>query len=264
MELPPREGCQTRFLKFAHHLQRTTPDLLPPEEPSEGFRSRLEGSDPSVRFLLRDAFAPGKLPPVRAETSGPPFEGSLQLVRLRFQTRKGEYALSRAELEVVRAYLEAALPLLVRYASTLCSKGPAVENEYPEIAPTLVGNRFADGQLREWVGQLAAKAPVDRGFLFLAPRTVVNSDCDISAGSSGYHARGARPYVYVPVQAPPVEVADPGDSFALALSHQILELLADPTCEFGSPERCDPCASSPREATRNFFSPTGTYLGSGT
>ncbi|MCI4334806.1 MAG: hypothetical protein L3K04_04170 [Thermoplasmata archaeon] len=250
-------------MKVARYLQRTDPDLLPSPEPEGGFRSILEGSDPSTRYQLRAALAPGKLPVALALSENPRFEGSLTLIRIRCHTRRGELSLSPAELGVIHSYLRSAVPLLAHYLGDARPLRLTVFDSLPELELRPTSNRFSDANLLEGCRRLSASAGAGRAFLFLAPPSVVNADCDPAAGSTGYHAAGPVPYAYLPVAPGELSLRDLPDRFALALSHHLTELLCDPGADLAQLECCDPCAPNLRDASRNFFSAAGEYLGSG-
>ncbi|MCI4363114.1 MAG: hypothetical protein L3K13_02255 [Thermoplasmata archaeon] len=262
MDLLAPGPCQTRFLKTARFLQRTVPDLLPPSEPVEGFRSILDGSDPSMRYLLRDALAHGKLPRLRSEPVSKGLVGSLLVLRPTFQTRKGPFAVGPEDTEQIALYLTRVAPLLERYLAPFVKVELTPAPVVHEMAVALASNRFCDSQVAEWVNRVVATTPEAAGCVVLAPPSVVNSDAEGSSGARGYHASARLPYLFLNVRGSGLRLDDPSDSFALALGHQLLEMASDPGADAENPEICDPCAPTEARACRNYFGREGQYLGS--
>ncbi|HEV2449125.1 MAG TPA: hypothetical protein VGU43_01795 [Thermoplasmata archaeon] len=244
-------------------MQRTTPDLLPTPEPVEGYRSILEGSDPSTRFLLRDLFAPSRAPPLRSELAGPPFAGGVRLVVPAFVTRKGVYQVDERDVDVLQEYLRRALVPLYRYVGGAAGQAPKLEDEVERPSSRLLSNRFSDAMLRGWSESLGQRVPTTTALVVVAPPNVVHSDCDPSEGATAYHSVARHPYVYLPLTGTHLTVADGEGRFALALSHALAELLGDPNAEFTTPELCDGGPTPRAQTMANYFSTNGSYLGSG-
>jgi hypothetical protein len=255
--------CQTRFLKTARFLQRTAPDVLPPGEPVEGFRSILDGSDPSMRYLLRDALGPGKVPPLRSAPTPTELRGPLLLLSPIFETRKGPFSVPESDVAVIVEYLRRAVSLVGRYLAPYAT----IELEGPlppvPVRVPLATNRFSDAQVASWVAAAATTRPGAAGCVVLAPGAVVNSDADASTSARGYHAVARIPYLFLNVPGARLQLDDPADAFALALSHHLLEMASDPLAEFENPELCDPCSATTERACRNYFGGGGEYLASG-
>lgn len=187
----------------------------------------------------------------------------MRLVVPAFSTRKGVYQVDGGDLAVLQQYLRLALPPLHRYVGGAAGPAPQLEAAVERPSSRLGTNRFSDASLREWSGSLAPRVPTSTALVVVAPPGVVHSDCDPSEGATGYHAAAAHPYVYLPLSGTPLSLADGEGRFALALSHALAELLGDPRAEFTAPELCDGGLSPPGQITANFFSPSGSYLGSG-
>jgi hypothetical protein len=229
----------------------------------EGFRSLLEGSDPSTRFLLRDALAPGKLPPVGTGLSAALFAGSVRLVMMEFSTRKGVFRIPAGDATAIAEYLALALPIVHRYVGGRAANCPHVDRQTASLSAPLASNRFSDADLQEWCHRLSLYVAPGTALLFVAPEGVVHSDCDPWEGATSYHSAGRSPYLYLPLVGTGLTVDDSEGRFSLALSHALAELLADPAAEFTAPELCDGGGPAAAEITRNYFSRDGSFLGSG-
>lgn len=256
-------SCATRALKVARHLQLTRPDILPAEEPLEGFASILEGSDPTMRYLLRDALAPGKLPTVSGAVPGPLYSGTLAIVRVSFQTRKGAYAVAVADAAATSAYLTFAAPAIARYCGQYGTTGLSVGTSVVDYSVSLPNGQFNDSMLQGWVNDLVARGRLPAGPsapIFLAPPGVLNTDADPSRGVLGYHGFATIPYAFVNVLGTGFTVEDPHDQFALAVSHEVAELTVDPRADGSNPEVCDPCGPNCQPPLRAYFDAAGAYL----
>ncbi len=257
--------CATRMLKQARFLQRTHPELVGAEEPSEGFPSVLEGSDPFLRFELRAALDPERLPPVRPLGALPGFSGVVRLAPLRVRGASGGRALELppAALATLQDYLGRAGPWVARYAS---AHGPvSVRFEAPSEPVDLVAahGRFNDSQLRAALEGLGARAPGD-ALLVVNPLGSVNLDAEAGRGSLGYHSNaGDRPYGFLNLRALPDGLADRGDAFAYPLSHVLAEVLTDPGAMWDVPEVADDPAAEEGRSARAYFATDGTFLAPG-
>jgi hypothetical protein len=259
-------SCFTRRLKQARYLQRRHPEIVPTPEPSEGFETVLEGSDPSLRFALRDALDASQAAAPDARASRARFAGALHLVRPTISGPKaGPTAVPAEAVTVVQRYLDAAHPLIARYAAqygtVALRTGPAVL-EAPAIAPH---GRYNDSTLRGWVDEWVRRGGLPAtgaAAVVLNPPGAVNTDADPSRGILGYHSAASIPYAFVNLFETPISVADAEDRFALGVSHVVAELAVDPAAELSNPEVCDPCGQSGAGPIRTYFDESGAYLGS--
>ncbi|MCI4345774.1 MAG: hypothetical protein L3K07_03355 [Thermoplasmata archaeon] len=229
----------------------------------EGFRSILDASDPSMRYLLRDALAPGKVPRVRQEPTSRPFVGSLVLVRPTFETRKGPFSVGIEDAGLIARYLARVAPIVERYLAPFTRVGLRTEPAPHELSVRLLSNRFCDSQVAQWLDSVAAGHPGAAGLVVVAPTSVVNSDADPSLGVRGYHALARLPYLFLNVQGTSLRLEDRTDGFALALSHHLFEMASDPSAELENPEVCDPCGATAESSCRNYFGAGDDYLGGG-
>jgi hypothetical protein len=188
--------------------------------------------------------------------------GPLLLLSPTFETRKGPFRVPDSDVAVIEEYLRRAVSLVGRYLAPYAT----IELESPlppvPLRVPLVTNRFSDAQVASWVAAAATSRPGVAGCVVLAPSGVVNSDADASSSARGYHAVARIPYLFLNVPAAQLQLDDPADAFALALSHHLIEMGSDPFAEFENPELCDPCGATIERACRNYFGGGGEYLAS--
>jgi len=130
------------------------------------------------------------------------------------------------------------------------------------------GTTYTDAELAGWVDAYAASANLPAGdavAVLNPPSGVENTDAKVSEGVLGYHSLSPKghPYLFVNVQGAGLRPDDPAGYFALALSHELQEMLVDPQANGANPEVCDPCAGncSPTSALE-LFDAGSNYLGS--
>jgi hypothetical protein len=252
-------------MKLAWHLQREAPEIVPPEEPPEGFGDLLLSGDPTLRFQLRDLEARGRLPPARSAASAPLFAGSLKLVTLNFPGPRGGLSIAPADAAVCVDYATRALPPIVRYASQYGRTSAATDPAATPLAPPGAPRRFNDTSVKSWVDAFVRSVglPVtSTALILLNPPGAINTDADPGQGVLGYHGLATVPYSFVNVVGSGFSVSDPGDQFALALSHEIAEMIVDPRADLSNPEVCDPCGPNCQTVYRDYFDASGAYLGS--
>lgn len=259
--------CRSRDLKVAWHLQRVAPDILPAEEPLEGFDSILQGSDPMLRFQLRELLAPGKLPRVRSGAVAPLFQGPIALVALDFGASSGGPSLSDPDVAVAGTFVSKALGPIAAYASQYGPTAPAWMGPARQYPVAAAGARYNDAQLRAWVNTLVAPGAPAAGaaaLVVLNPPGALNTDADATQGVLGYHGLATVPYGFVNVTAAGLDLNDRADRFALALSHEIAELVVDPRADLSNPEVCDPCGPNCQTVFRDYFDDPGGFIASST
>jgi hypothetical protein len=256
--------CRSRDLKLAWHLQRVAPELVPSPEPSEGFEDLLQSTDPMLRYQLRDLATRGKIPEARPTAAGPLFSGTLRIVALGYPSSKGGPSVATPDAAVCAQYARQALPAILRYAAQYgpCSAGvDAVVGSYtPPGSPS----RFNDATVKQWVNAYlgASGLPANTtALVLLNPPGALNTDADPSQGVLGYHGLANAPYAFVNVLGSGFALADPSDQFALALGHEIAEMIVDPKADLSNPEVCDPCGPNCQTVLRDYFDAAGNYLG---
>jgi len=266
MSPPPTEkSCATRSLKLARHLQRSRPDIVPPVEPLSGFTSLLEGSDPSMKFVLRDALAPGKLPVLRANAAGPLFRGTLRFANLAVSVGTKTFGLGANDLATATKFAGLAVGPISKYAGQYGPNALAVDPTALPLPVSVPRGVYNDSTLQTWVDQLVRANSLEPGstaIVVLSPPGPLNTDADPSRGVLGYHGKASIPYAFVNVTGAELAIADPTDRFALALSHEIAEMTVDPSADLANPEVCDPCGPNCQAPIRVYFDGTAAYLGS--
>jgi hypothetical protein len=263
----PDRSCSTRSLKVAHYLQKTRPDIVPLVEPPEGFGSILEGSDPSLRFVLRDVFGPGGVPSAGTKAVAPLFAGSLVFLRLNVTVGSRNFALSPADLTVALQFAGGAVAQIARYAAQYGPNTMAVSAAPVEYPVSLSKGVYNDATLQQWVNAVAAAQhldPATTAVVVLNPPGPLNTDADPGRGVLGYHGLASVPYAFVNVMGAGLTIADPADVYALALSHELAELAVDPSANLANPEVCDPCGPNCQTPIRSYFDQAGAYLGATT
>ncbi|MCI4350435.1 MAG: hypothetical protein L3K15_02840 [Thermoplasmata archaeon] len=255
--------CRTREIKLARHLQRVAPDLVPAEEPAEGFGSLLQSGDPMLRFQLRDLESRGRLPPTRSAASAPLFTGALKFVTLNYPGPGGGLAILPADIATCLAYAARAVPPIVRYANQYGRAAASVDPIAATLAPPRAARRFNDTSVKTWVDAFVRAnglPPNASAVVLLNPPGAVNTDADPAQGVLGYHGLASVPYSFVNVVGSGFALDDPSDQFALALSHEIAEMVVDPRADLSNPEVCDPCGPNCQTVWRGYFDAGGAYL----
>jgi hypothetical protein len=262
---PVDRSCATRSLKVARHLQRTRSDIVPAVEPLEGFASVLVGTDPSMKFVLREALAPGKVPVAGTRATGPLFAGSLVFAPLVVSAGAKKLSLSETDLDAVLKYAGMAVGPISTYARQYGPNALAVSATPIPVPASVPRGVFNDSTVQAWVDQLVAAhslASDSTAVVVLNPPGPLNTDADAGRGILGYHGRATVPYAFVNVVGAELTLSDALDHFALALSHEIAELATDPAADLVNPEVCDPCGPSSQAPVRAYFDGAGEYLGS--
>lgn len=266
--------CATRHVKNARHLQSTAPDVLPREEPLEGYASRIpfellgrlhlaRPHDLAARRDIADALRRSPIPKPRTRAATPLFSGPLVFAQVSFRTRGGAVAVPAADLETAMAFARLAVGPISRYAAQYGPNQVAVSpNRVPFIAD-VQGGRYNDQILQGWINAIVSQAnlPANACVVVLNPRGVVNSDADPSQGVGGYHGLANVPYCFVNVMGTGLSVADPQGVYALALSHEIAEMIVDPHANLSNPEIADGCGPNCQTVWIDYFSADGGYLG---
>lgn len=274
---PPPRACATRALKNLRQLRQAFPELLGDATASDlglpgsvGRLGRLERSTPEQRASLPGPWgrAAGAVelirPRVRAVAGASLFSGSLWFVDLAIASSAGVSRVAPADLQVAIAYARLAVPPIQRYAGQYGPNSVAIAPATLPYTATLADGKFSDAVLQGWVHDLAVSGVVGAadGLAFLNPPAGQNADAPVSQGVLGYHGRADRPYLFVNLLGAGLTIGDPDDRFALALSHEIAELVVDPAADASNPEVCDPCGPNCQTAFRDYFAPAGGYLGS--
>ncbi len=247
--------CVTRAIKNARHLQANAPTILPKAEPPEGFGSRVP-RDLLARLHMpvaaRDlervpglsvALARAPAPRPHAAASAPLFRGTLVFAAVTFRTSSGSVSVAPADLGVAMDFARLAAVPIVAYATQYGPNAVAVGAQPVPFTASVPSGRYNDQALQGWVNAIVSvnRLPADSCVVVLNPQGVVNTDADPSQGVGGYHGFASVPYCFVNAMGTGFTVPDQTDIYALALSHEIAEMVVDPRADLGNPEVCDPC-----------------------
>ncbi len=268
--------CATRALKNARELTRLLPREFPPPGPGEAYLAclpleelvrlhhltptELDGVDPRLSRLRGPLPTPGA-------ARGPLFSGALRFLHVVYDLGGGSsISVGPADLAMALRYASLVAGPIQRYASPY---GPNRLSVVPTIVPVrfpVGSSRFTDSALQAWLNSLLTSGTIQAGEcpVVLAPPGVVNADAPADQGVLGYHGHANLPYVFVNVLGSGFALNDPGDLYALALSHEIAEMVVDPEADGSNPEVCDPCGPNCQSALRDYFSADGRYLGTTT
>ncbi len=268
--------CATRTIKNARFLQRTAPHIIPKEEPLGGFGSRvpeqllmrLHQALPAVEAErvpgLADALRRSPPPRRGAVVKEPLFRGSLVFAQVAFRTSRGSASVNPRDTAISMAYARLAVRPISAYAAQYGPNDVGVGPGPVAFTASAPSGRYNDQTLQAWVNEivrsngLAATTCV----VVLNPPGIVNVDADPSKGVGGYHNLADVPYAFVNVMASNLTVKDEANAYALALSHEIAEMVVDPRADLVNPEVADPCSFNCQRQFLDYFDAAGGYLGS--
>ena len=267
--------CSTRSLKNAKFLQGQELEFFPAVEPIEGF-----GSLVPIHVLSRlgqmalAELEPEELaraiskarPPVGGKVAvAPLFTGTLRFVQATFSSSGTDFSLPAADLGTAIGYAKLSAPPISSYASQYGPNSLAVAIDTIPFQVSVVGGKYNDQALAGWVDRLAKVRGLgpDSCPVFLNPQGVVNSDADVNQGVLGYHniSPGGIPYAFVNVMGQGLTIRDERNLYALALSHEIVEMVVDPAANGSNPEVSDGCSGNCNVEFKNYFDTNGLWLG---
>jgi len=274
MPTPSGLLCATRQVKNARHLQATDPRIVPMDEPIDGYASRVSfellgglhlarPEEYATRWDIAEALRRSPLPKRRTKVTDSLFRGPLVFAQVSFQTRTGTVTVASADFNTAMAYARLAVVPISRYAAQYGPNQVSVSPGPVPFAADVPGGRYNDQTLRRWVDAIASAAhlPSNPSIVILNPRGVVNTDADPTQGVGGYHGLASVPYCFVNAMGSGFTISDPQNLYALALSHEIAEMVVDPRANLANPEVCDPCGPNCQTAWIDYFDAQGAYLG---
>src|SRR6266850_505101 len=157
--------CVTRAIKNAKYLQRVAPELLPQNEPADGFASlfprellaKLHLAGPGATKIrgLSKLLAKEKVPKGGTRASAPLFSGPLQFVNVTFNASGGNFAVPAPDLATVIKFSGLVAKPITRYASQYGPNSFAVVGNAIPLSVSLAGNKYNDQSLAGWVDQVA-------------------------------------------------------------------------------------------------------------
>ena len=242
-------------MKNARYLQATAPHLLPKQEPANGFRSRIPDR---ILAGLHTPLPPAELnrvsglvaalqkhpaPKPRAAASAPLFNGTLVFAQVAFRTARGFVSVKPADLATAMDFTRLAVVPISAYATQYGPNRLDVAPQAVRFNADAGDGTYNDQILQGWVNAIVAqhKLSANTCVVILNPPGVVNADADPSQGVGGYHGMANVPYCFVNVMGSGLTVKDDANVYALALSHEIAEMIVDPRADLANPEVCDPC-----------------------
>ena len=266
--------CATRAHKNLAQLRRAAPLVFAEPEPTEGYASiapigvlaRLERSEGELRRLVRSwPLAPASPPRLARPGSsavGPLFSGAMWLVALRLGTSNGPQQLDPADVSTIQNYLRLALPPIVRYAGQYGSTRATLSDRLLTYSASVPTGVYNDQTVQAWANELAKVGGIgaEDCVIFVNPTEARNTDAPVEQGVLGYHGKALVPYIFVNVIGASFTVTDAADQFALAMSHEVAEMIVDPSADSSNPEVCDPCGPNCQSPFRDYFDASGTYL----
>ncbi|MCI4371158.1 MAG: hypothetical protein L3J78_00755 [Thermoplasmata archaeon] len=266
--------CATRHVKNARYLQATAPRILSTDEPPAGFASRvpfellgrlhaLRPGDLAGHPDLAEALRRSPIPQRGTRIAGSLFSGSLIFAQVSFRTRNGTVSVAPADLKTAMDYSRLAVTPVSRYAAQYGPNQPTVSLSPVPFTVDIPTGRYNDQTLQRWVNAivLQTKPPGNVCIVILNPAGVVNTDADPSHGVGGYHGLASVPYCFVNAMGSGFTLADPQNRYALALSHEIAEMVVDPQANLANPEVCDGCGPNCQTPWIGYFDSSGGYLG---
>ena len=267
--------CSTRSLKNAKFLLGAEVSFFPAIEPIEGFASLVHMNVLSrLGYIALAELESEELaraisktrPPVGGKVAvAPLFAGTLRFVRATFSSSGADYALPTADLGTALGYAKLSSPLISSYASQYGPNSLGVAIDTIPLQASVVAGKYNDQSLAGWVDALAKGRSLgpDSCLVFLNPQGVVNTDADANQGVLGYHnlSPGGIPYAFVNVIGQGLTIRDEQDLYALALSHEIVEMVVDPAANGSNPEVSDGCSGNCNVLFRNYFDANGVWLG---
>ncbi len=266
--------CVTRAMKNARHVQTIAPRVLPRPEPPEGFASRiprellarLHTPVPATELDrvpgLAAALARSPMPRPKTGAAAPLFSGSLVFASVEFVTRSGTISLGPGDLAVAMDFARLAAVPISAYATQYGPNRVAVADTAVPFTAKVPAGTYNDQTLQRWVNSIvgANRLPTNTCVVVLNPHGVVNTDADPSQGIGGYHGLANVPYAFVNVMGKGLTVKDEANLYALALSHEIAEMVVDPRADLSNPEAADPCGPNCQRVWIDFFNNAGAYI----
>lgn len=266
--------CATRTIKNARHLQQIAPQIVPRDEPPQGFGSclppqllaRLHTAVPARELGrvpgLAEALKHAPVPPRRASASSPLFSGSLVFAQMTFRTRQGAVSVPPKDLATAMAFSRMAAVPISAYASQYGPNAVAVASAPVAFSANAPGGSYNDQTLQGWVNAIVSQYALSPNtcVVILNPPGILNTDADASQGIGGYHSLANVPYAFVNVMGSGLTVKDEANVYALALSHEIAEMVVDPRADLSNPESADPCGPNCQRVWIDYFDTAGRYI----
>ena len=195
--------------------------------------------------------------------AAPLFAGTIFFVRIRFTIQNQNNAVISvrdADIATAVAYAaQAAIPIS-KYAAQYGPNNVTVSASVLSFDVSLKSNTYTDHDLQAYVNTIASqnRLPSSACVAVLNPEGIINTTFPLSQGVGGYHDKANVAYLMVNMTGQNLTIDDPGFLYAGALSHEIAEMVVDPSG--GNPEVCDPCGPNCPSTFLNYFDDSGRYI----
>ena len=212
----------------------------------------------------------------RASASARLFHGTLVFARIIFvRPNQPPSSMSPADVHTAVTYATRAVVPIRRYASQYGATSVMVSPTVIDFTAHLSGESFTESQLEGWVEHIAHTA---RSHRVHNPCIVILHDRSrpttptYSGHRDSYHstASDGTPYCYCLVFEQDLSVADNNHTinsrqhdkvYAHTLSHELAEMIVDPSADHSNPEVCDPCAGNCNTQQFDLLDRHGVFMG---
>src|SRR5437667_3540876 len=162
------------------------------------------------------------------------FNGTLHFVSINF----GGASVPLSDIKVGLQHATLSAKIISQYCSQYGPNNINVDQNI--ISFTAPSNTFSDAKLQSWIDTIAQQnnIPHNDALIILSPQGANNTDAPVSRGVLGYHGMANLAYSFINVLGKGLTVDDRADLYAVALSHEIAEMCADPAADLSNPEVC--------------------------
>ena len=266
----------TRATKNARFLKEKAPDLFAKDEMDTGFGTgvsievlrKLHHLTPDSPMLkdhpeLASFLETHPVPrPNRLAALESLFSGTVYFAQVTFNTSSGAKVVSTADINQIVAYAKRAIIPIAEYAiQQYGATQLAVSSTILTSSVNVPTASFTDGDLRGWVDNMKAanNLGTDSCIFVYVPGGVTANDV---GPNTGYHGFTTIPFIVAGLgNATNLTLQDKADVYAMVVSHEIAEMVVDPTTDFVNPEVCDPCDLNCNNLTRVYFDKEDNFLG---
>jgi hypothetical protein len=270
----PQVRCYTRALKNARHLQKVAPDLFAKDPSMEGFgtgvpveilrglhRVRHDSPILSRYQAVAETLRKHPLPPLMQPARDALFQGTVHFAQLTFHTSSGDKVMSTSDMNQIVQYATHAVVPISEYAAQYGSNAVNVAATLLTKTVNVPSSIFTDNDLQGWVNALKNDNNLpDNSCVFVV--TPAGTGAHNVFANIGYHGKADIPYIVAGAWGTGLTLADVLDQYAMAVSHEIAEMVVDPNLGGGNPEVCDPCDTNCTNLNREFFDAQDNFLGS--
>ncbi len=197
-------------------------------------------------------------------TATPLFSGTIYFAHVTFQTPTGEFAFSTADMRTMVRYAKHAIVPLGEMIRQYGPNSVSISSKLLGYAAQMSSRRFSDLELQSWIRRIvkANRLSKDSCVIVPCPQHIFGGGIGADAGYHGFSAAAKVPYIVFGAHGSNLTLADRHDVYAMAVSHEIAEMIVDPRGDEVNPEVCDPCcANCCAKFYRAYFNQSNTYLG---